>query len=272
VRPPIDGGIVLITGVSSGIGKEMARQLAPRAKTLIIVARRKDRLEEIKAELVKANPSLQVDVEALDLSDLEATEEVTRRVLAKHGTVDVLINNAGFGDVGLYEFADWEKMLRMIRVNVEAVALLTHRLLPGMLKQRKGGILNVSSGWGLSFMPGFATYVGTKQFVTGFTECLRLEAKSMGVVVTQVCPGPVSTEFVEVSGNPFATDVPGIISLTPERCAKIAIAGFDRGRALVVPGFIMSLLVRSGMYTPRSLLRLLFSPVAPLFRKRQSTT
>jgi hypothetical protein len=269
VRPPIDGGIILITGVSSGIGREMARQLAPRAKTLIIVARRKDRLDELKAELVAANPKLSVDVRALDLCDLDATERFAQEVLAEHGRIDVLINNAGFGDVSLYDLADWEKTLRMIRVNVEAVALLTHRFLPGMLKAQRGGILNVSSGWGLSFMPGFAAYVGTKQFVTGFTESLRLETRSMGVVVTQVCPGPVSTEFEQVSGNPVGRPVPAIVSMTAERVAKISLRGFERGRALIVPGMIMSLLVRTGMYTPRFVLRLLFSPVGPFLRKRQ---
>ena len=122
--------------------------------------------------------------------------------------------------MGLYEFADWEKTLQMIRVNVEAVALLTHRFLPPMLKQRRGGILNVSSGWGLSFMPGFAAYVGTKHFVTGFTESIRLEAKSMGVVVSQVCPGPVATEFVEVSGNPVGRADTCASSRSPRSAAR----------------------------------------------------
>jgi uncharacterized protein len=269
VRPPIDGGIILITGVSSGIGREMARQLAPRAKTLIIVARRKDRLDELKAELTKDHPNLTVDVRAVDLGDIDAADRMAKDVLADHGAVDVLINNAGFGDVSMYDLADWEKTLQMIRVNVEAVALLTHRFLPGMLERRKGGILNVSSGWGLSFMPGFATYVGTKQFVNGFTESLRLEAKSMGVVVTQVCPGPVATEFEQVSGNPTGKSVPSIVVLSPERVAAISIHGFERGRALIIPGLIMSMLVRTGMYTPRTVLRMLFSPVGPLLRRRQ---
>ncbi len=247
----------------------MARQLGSRAKTLILVARRRDRLEALEAELRAAHPSLAVELFTTDLAELDETDALCRQVLDAHGSIDVLINNAGFGDVGLYDLTDWDKMLRMIRVNVEAVALLTHRFLPGMLKQRKGGILNMSSGWGLTFMPGFAAYVGTKHFVTGFTESIRLEARSLGVVVTQVCPGPVDTEFVEVSGNPVGRPIPSFITLSAERCARIALSGFGRGRAMIVPGFLMSLLVKSGMYTPRWLLRLLFTPVGPLFRRRQ---
>jgi hypothetical protein len=268
VRPPIDGGTIVITGTSSGIGREMARLLAPRAKRLILVARRKDRLDALAEELSKTSPSTAVDVAPCDLSSAEATSALADRLLDAHERIDVLVNNAGLADFCLYEQARWDKLLTVLHVNIDALALLSHRFLPRMIAARRGGILNISSGWGLYFMPGFATYVGTKHFVTGFTESLRLEVRGAGVTVTQVCPGPVATEFEEVSGNPIGRSVPSFISMSPERCARIALSGFDRGRALVVPGWSLRLLYGLGGHAPRWLLRLVFAPVGTLLRKR----
>lgn len=266
MRPPIDGGVVLITGVSSGIGREMAKLLGPRAKKLILVARRRERLEELSVELKEKSPSLEVDVRPTDLSDLDAAAELADQV----GQVDVLINNAGLGDLTVYDKADWDKTLKMVRVNVEALALLTHRFLPGMVERKKGGILNVSSGAGMTFYPGFAVYIGTKHFVTGFTEALRLDLRGTGVVVTQLCPGPVATEFEQVTGNPTGQQVPGFLELSAERCARIAIRGFDRGKAMVIPGFVMQVALNLGAHTPRWIQRLLFSPLGPALRRKQA--
>lgn len=265
MRPPIDGGTVLITGVSSGIGRQMARRLAPRAARLILVARREERLRALADELKAERPNLEVRIRPCDLGDLDATAALAREL----GDVDVLINNAGIGDVTVYDRADWDKTLQMIRVNVEGLALLTRELLPPMIERGRGGILNVSSGFGLFFMPGFAAYVGTKHFVTGFTESLRLEVQHLGVVVSQVCPGPVDTEFEAGTGNPTGEAVPAFLEMSAQRCADVALAGFDRGKALVVPGLLMRVLYVLGAYTPRWFLRLLFSRVGPALRRRQ---
>ncbi len=254
MKPPIDNGVVLITGASSGIGREFARQLGPRAKGLALVARRTERLEDLKRELVVQRPDLKVGVYSCDLNDRVATDAMLLAVRRDMGPVDVLINNAGFGDFGPYDRVSWEKTERMINVNVTTLAYLTHRLVPDMVARGAGGVLNLSSGFGLSFLPGFAGYVGTKHFVTGFTECLRLELAPAGVAVTQACPGPVATEFVEharMGGMP----PPSFVVISAAQCARQVLAGFARGKAMVVPGLLMRLVIASGGFTPRFLLR-----------------
>jgi short-subunit dehydrogenase len=263
MQPPLDGTVV-ITGASSGIGREMARQLASTAKRLVLVARRADRLEALADELRRDD--LVVDVEAVDLADLEATEALAVRLLERG--VDVLINNAGLGDMALYDQCEWERITRMNRVNVDALMLLTHRLLPPMVAKGSGGILNVSSGFGMTPMPVMSTYVATKHYVTAFTESLRMEMAGTGVIVSQVCPGPVATEFEQVAGNPFDMSTPKAITLTPEACARAALAGFRRRKALIVPGFVMGVVMAMGRMTPRWVFRAMYGPLGRAARKR----
>lgn len=267
---PIDGGVVLITGASSGIGRELALQIAHRARAIALVARRKDRLEELKHELLNAkNQNLRVVVCAADITKPEEREAAVAAVEAEVGPVDVLVNNAGFGDLGVFDMADWEKNERMIALNVTALTHLTHRVLRGMVARGRGGILNVSSGWGLTFGPGLSVYIGTKHFVTGFTEGLRLDLAGTGVRVTQVCPGPVATEFNDTLGNFTGMKAPGLVEISPERCARAAIRALDRGRALVIPGLLIRFFLHLGMASPRFILRLFYRPVARLLRKKQ---
>ena len=266
---PFDGGVVLITGASSGIGRALALQIAHRARAIALVARRKDRLEELKSELLTRNPSLRVVVSAADITKPEARDAMLAAVEAEVGPVDVLVNNAGFGDLGVFDRADWEKNERMIALNVTALTHLTHRVVRGMVARGRGGILNVSSGWGLTFGPGLSVYIGTKHFVTGFTEGLRLDLAGTGVRVTQVCPGPVATEFNDTVGNFTGMSPPGLVEISAERCARAAIRGLDRGRALVVPGLLIRLILFLGTKTPRFILRLFYAPVARLLRKKQ---
>jgi short-subunit dehydrogenase len=267
MRPPIDDAVILLTGASSGIGREMARLLAPRARALALVARRRERLEQLREELSGAREGLAVSVHACDLADLDAVSTMLGAVRAEHGDPDVLINNAGLGDAGLFDRTDWNKTRQMIRVNVEALTLLTRELVPNMVERGRGGVLNVSSGFGLSFMPGFATYAGTKHYVTAFTEGLRLDLRGTGVVVSQVCPGPVETEFNEIAGVPDAVS-PRLLRLSASRCARVALRGFERNRALVVPGVLMSVLLWANAFTPRWVLRLLYWPVSRALRRR----
>ncbi|HEY8427431.1 MAG TPA: SDR family oxidoreductase [Sandaracinaceae bacterium] len=266
---PYDGAVVVVTGASSGIGLELARQMAPRAKAIALVARREERLDALAKELRERYPSCRVLVHKADLCDLDQAAAMIDAVEAELGPIDVLVNNAGFGDVGVFDLADWDKLARMIQLNVTALTFLTHRVLPGMYARRKGGVLNVSSGFGLQWMPAFAAYVGTKHYVTSFTESLRVEAALHGVTVTQVCPGPVDTEFEQVAENPTGHSPPSFVRISAERCAREALRGFERGRAIVVPGVVMKLVLASGAVTPRWFLRLLYRPVARWMRERE---
>jgi short-subunit dehydrogenase len=247
----------------------MARQLAPRARTLVLVARRRERMEELKGELCAKNPRLKVVVCAYDLGDLAQIDALLSAAKAEAGEIDVLINNAGFGDLGVFDRADWGKTRRMIDLNVTSLTYLTHRLAGSMVERGRGGILNVSSGWGMTFAPGLAAYIATKHYVTGFTEALRLDLRGTGVVVTQVCPGPVATEFEENVGNFTGQKVPGIVEISAETCARSALRGFSRGRALVVPGLVFKIVMAIGVLSPRFLTRLVMGPVARALRKKQ---
>ncbi len=264
------GGVVLVTGASSGIGRALARQLASQARTLILVARRVDRLETLRAELTQQHPQLAVELAPADLADVGATRGLVDGLLARHGAVDVLINNAGLGDVGLFEQADEAKLLQMIHVNITALTVLTRRLLPAMLAQKRGAILNISSGFGMAFLPGVAVYAGTKFYVTGFTESLRLELRGTGIVVTQSCPGPVDTEFEAIAGNPTGQKVPGWIQISAEQCARESLAALRRDRALVVPGFVIRSVLFLGNWTPRWVLRIMYSWMGGYLRRRQA--
>jgi len=190
-------------------------------------------------------------------------------VKSKLGEIDVLVNNAGFGDIGVFDRADWKKTKQMIDLNVTALVYLTHKVLGGMVERNRGGILNISSGFGLNFAPGGTTYVGTKHFVTAFTECLRLDVAGLDVVVTQVCPGPVTTEFNDNIGNFTGAEPPRFVTVTAKRVARTAVRAFLKRRAMVIPGFWIGLLVPLGMHTPRWFLRFLYSFGGKLLRRKQ---
>ena len=161
-----------------------------------------------------------------DLSNLDETARLLDEVAAEVGEVDVLVNNAGVGEFGAYDQMDWRRIGSMLTLNVSSLALLTHRLVGPMVARGRGGVLNISSGFGLGFSPGFAAYVGSKHFVTGFTEALRLDLSGTGVAVTQVCPGPVRTEFAARVGYPGGRDpAPGIAYISDEKCARAALRG-----------------------------------------------
>src|SRR5262249_29144015 len=162
--------------------------------------------------------------------------------------IDVLINNAGFGDFHCFDLASWPTVEQMLDLNVKSLAYLTWKLLPGMVARARGGILNVSSGAGLEPVPGFSAYVGTKHFVTGFPGPVRLGVKPRGVVVSQPCPGPVATEFNAVAS--YVATEPKFVRLDAAACARWALAAFGRGRALIVPGVWMNIAMFLGAVTP----------------------
>jgi len=257
MTPPLDGS-VLVTGASSGIGEVIARMLAPRARRLVLVARREERLQALADELRAAHPRLEVEIQCCDLVDPRARRELLE-ALDAGSPIDVLVNNAGFGDQSLFERAQWTKLDRMIALNIGALTQLVHHLLPGMIERGRGGVLNISSGFGLSWVPGLAVYIGTKHYVTGFTESLRAEVIGQGIVVSQVCPGPVLTEFHDVTENTTGQRPPRFVMITAEQCAREALRGFERGRAIIVPGFYIRNLLRLDAITPRWLWRRLLT-------------
>ncbi len=265
----IDQGTVLVTGASSGIGMEIAKLVAPRAKTLILVARRTERLEALKKELSASSTDVRIEVIGCDLSKREDTERLVRDIEKLGLEIDVLVNNAGVGLMGVVDQADVARTVAMIDLNVTSLTMLTMAFIGGMVKRGHGGILNISSGFGMAVMPSFAAYIATKHFVTGYTEGLIADLAGTGVVVTQICPGPVATEFEQNVGNFTGAKVPGFIEISAAHCAKVAVKSFDRRCALVVPGLVMKLVMQINQWSPRFLRRLFATIIGRIARKKE---
>src|SRR5688572_19692229 len=212
------GSTVLITGASSGLGAEFARQLAPHAAALILVARRLDRLEALKDELDR--PGLTIHCHAADLADEIQTEALLASLAASGERVSLLVNNAGLGDHGFFEDSDWSRVGAMLDVNIKALTRLTHAVLPDLVRRGRGAILNVSSIAGLLPLPKMAVYAASKAYVTSFSEALRAELRGTGVSVTALCPGPVETEFSSVANRPKTGEsmpAPEVFKVTAEK-------------------------------------------------------
>jgi short-subunit dehydrogenase len=254
----LEGSSALITGASAGIGREFARQLAGRASSLVLVARRQERLDELSDELMKRDPNLTVHVRISDLSDDRAVMELFDWLEREKIAIDLLINNAGLGDMGPFATSELRRVKEMLTVNVTALTLLTRLLLPGMIARKRGAILNVSSS--ASFLPiaGFAVYAATKAYVTSFSEAIRAELHGTGVTVTSLCPGPVHTEFTQVAQRRGAgrDRSPEFVHVSAEEVARTGLAAIERDCPLVIPGFIMKLGMFLVRITPMSILRL----------------
>jgi short-subunit dehydrogenase len=238
----------MITGASAGIGHALALEFAPRCQALVLVARRTDRLERLQAERLSRHPNLKVLNFGADLSNELEIEALLRRVAEQAGPVDVLVNNAGSGYSALLDRSDWARTRQVLHTNILAVAQLTSALVPGMVARGRGGVLNIGSGAGLTVLPSAAGYVGSKHFIAGFSEALRADLAGTGVVVTEVCPGPVDSEFDEAAGSPggMVGGPPRFLRIGATQCAREALAGFERGDARVFPGrayrFVMRML------------------------------
>ena len=193
----INGCNALITGASAGIGREFARQLASRARSLVLIARREERLNELRNELRDRNAQLTVHVRVVDLCEKSQIDELIRWLAREKIEIDFLINNAGLGDVGPFATSPPQRNDEMLQVNVAALTHLTRRLLPQMISQKRGAILNVSSSAGFLPIPEFNVYAATKAYVTSFSESLRAELRDTGVTVTALCPGATETGFAD---------------------------------------------------------------------------
>lgn len=253
----LDGCNVLITGASAGIGREFARQLAGRARSMILVARREDRLAELRDELQEQHPNLAVQIRQVDLADPAQLQELMEWFDRENINVDLLINNAGLGDSGPFATSDRIRNEEMTLLNVVALTSLTRHVLPQMTAKRRGGILNVSSSAGFLPVPGSAVYAATKAYVTSFSEALRAELHGTGISVCALCPGPVRTEFQQVARRPDGRPEigPKFIVVGVEQVVRDAIKGLEVDRPIVIPGFAMKLAMLLARLTPMPLLR-----------------
>jgi short-subunit dehydrogenase len=190
---------VLITGASSGIGKELAHCFAKDQHHLIITARSEKELLALKEELEKKY-SITVDLFPTDLSQIENVQKLTRWVAENGWSITHLINNAGFGDVGLFEYTQWTKNQQMIELNITALTALCHHYVPLMKENGFGRILNVASTAAFQPGPTMAVYFATKSYVLHFSEALNGELKGSGISVTALCPGPTQTQFAKAAG------------------------------------------------------------------------
>jgi short-subunit dehydrogenase len=231
--PRREGQIALITGASSGIGAEFARQLAARGYRVALVARRAERLERLAAELGGEARAVAI---AADLADPDARERLATRLEQLGAAVEILVNNAGFGLYTEFAAEGRERELAQVRLDVEAVVDLMARYLPSMLASRRGAVINMSSTAGFQPLPYNASYAAAKAYVLWLSEAVHEEARERGVTVTAVCPGPVPTEFQAVNRAEFSKRLPRPLWVSPQRVAADALAAAEEGRRWVIPG------------------------------------
>ena len=247
-------GWAVVTGASSGLGLHFARALVARGYPVLAVARREDKLQELAREATGRGGRL--EVLAADLQKREDVRAVADRA-EELGSVELLVNNAGFASYGVFTELPLERELEQIQLNVVALVELTHRLAGGMAARRRGGIINVASTVAFQPNPYFATYGATKAFVLSFTEAVAHEMKDKGVRALAVCPGPVTTEFAAVaSSQELEKKIP---NLAPEDVVSAALAAFDAGRVVKVVGVVNKILAFFPRIMPRPIMRAIMS-------------
>jgi uncharacterized protein len=254
----LKGCCALITGASAGIGREFARQLAGRAASLVLVARRLDRLEELRDELIRKDPNLNVHCRAVDLSNASEVEELSAWLSHEQIAIDFLINNAGLGDRGSFATAEPERVREMLAVNVVALTTLTRALLPAMIERKRGAILNVSSSAGFLPIRKMAVYAASKSYVTSFSDSIRGEVRKQGIIVTALCPGPVGTEFSSVARRSIVKQPypsPSFMHVPVEDVVRAGLAGIERNKPLIIPGIVMNIAMLLVRLTPMWILR-----------------
>ena len=242
----------LVTGASSGIGAAIAAELASRGYSLALVARREERLLSLAAELA-SDHGIDADVVACDLADPAERNRLMDELRVRGRAVELLVNNAGFGHQADFAPSPRERMVEMVRLNVEAVVDLTSRFLGPMVEKGRGGVINIASTAAFQPLPGSAVYAASKAFVLSFSEAIRTELRGSGVTVTAVCPGPVKTEFTEVAGVGGVEErTPGAVWMTAEEIARHAVDGAERDRRVVVPGALNRATALAGQHSPRA--------------------
>jgi len=265
VKPRHSLKTALVTGASSGIGRELARLLAEEGLDLVLVARRSDRLEDLARELSVAH-GVSARVLARDLASPSSAREIVEELERERLEVDVLVNSAGFGVYGRFWETEIDRQMEVLEVNVVALTELTGRLLPGMVSRARGRILNLAST--AAFQPGpyMAVYYATKSFVLSFSEALAEELSGTGVTVTALCPGPTITEFQEAAGIEDTWLFRGPLVMDAQSVAKAGWAGAKRGKRVVIPGLGNKILKETVRFSPRRLT----TSVAGRIQKRRS--
>jgi short-subunit dehydrogenase len=249
---PSTSSTALVTGASSGIGAAIARELASRGHAVALVARREERLRSLATEI---ESELDVPTETIvcDLADPVERERLVQELRGRGRAVQVLVNNAGFGLQADFATSQRERVVEMVRVNVEAVVDLTSLFLPGMIERGRGTVINIASIGAFQPLPGSAVYAASKSFVLSFSEAIRTELRGSGVTVTAVCPGPIKTEFTDVAGIGGVEDrTPGAVWMSAEELARHAVDGAEHDKRVVVPGTLNRATALAGQHSPRS--------------------
>jgi uncharacterized protein len=254
---PSPSSAALVTGASSGIGLAISHELAARGQQLILVARRKDRLDALAAELT-AEYGIRAEALGCDLSKAAPRSQLPQRIEKLGLEVEILVNNAGFATNGPFHKADAEREIEQVRVLVETPVALTAAFLPAMVLRGRGAILNVSSVAAMQPLPYSAGYSAAKAYVKTFSEALHEENKGLGVTVSALCPGPVSTDFWEIAnwdmtGGGSESMMNKIVWITPQHAAKEAIDGLDAGERVIVPGIQVRAAMQGARLVPNAL-------------------
>jgi short-subunit dehydrogenase len=253
---PKDNTTALVTGASSGIGSEIARELARRGQGVTLVARREERLKALADELAQLH-HVRAEVIAADLTEADSRAELPKLIEQRGLTVDILVNNAGFTTMGPVSRATRSDELAMVRTNVEAVVDLCTLFVGGMVTRHRGAVLNTASTAAFQPLPAQAGYGASKAFVLSYGRALGAELRGTGVTVTTLCPGPVETGFAEVAGMTDAEageSLPKIMWVPAEEVAKAAVEGLATGRAVVIPGAVNRTAAVFAHLAPKSLL------------------
>ena len=258
-------GSVLVTGASSGIGEEIAKEFARRGRHVVLVARRADKLQALAASLGSA-----ADVLAADLSKADDRAALPGRVTDLGLVVDILVNNAGLSTSGPIAASDPVAELNLIEVDVAAVADLCSRFVPGMVSRGRGAVLNVASVGAFGPVPGQAAYGAAKAFVLSYTQSLGQELQGTGVVASTLCPGPVKTGFGETAGISDAdaeAALPKVMWISATEVARTAVDGLASGRSVIVPGAFNKVGAAAYKILPRRLLLPILARSHPALKK-----
>lgn len=254
----------LITGASGGIGLELAHVFAAHGHPLIMVARSADKLEELAAEL-RARYGVAVHVIPTDLGAPGSPERLVAEVAARGLTVEILVNNAGFGLYGSYLELDGAQEQAMIQLNVAVLTDLTKRFLPGMVERRRGGVLNVASTAAFQPGPGMAVYYATKAYVLSYSEALHHELQGTGVTVTALCPGPTRSGFQSVAGFGQKPAIERVM-MEARPVAEQGYEAFMKKQAVRIPGLLNKLGAFSIRFVPRRVAVIFSAAAAKQFK------
>lgn len=257
IPDPTPSSAALVTGASAGIGRAIAHELGARGHGVILVARRKERLREVAEELAEEH-GVRAETIACDLAKPASRARLRGRISELGLDVEVLVNNAGFATNGPFHESDPARELEQVRVLVEAGVALTSAFVPAMVQRGRGAILNVASTAGMQPLPYSAGYSAAKAYMLSFSESLHQELRGHGVIVSVLCPGPVYTDFWEISGwqvaggRSFERSVPRPAWISAEHAARAGIGGLASGQRVIVPGLGMRAAMEAVRYVPHA--------------------